>query len=888
MRRRTVFSMLLAAAVAVVFPSDGQAEQIVAQRTQEVISIDGRLTEHTWLRSGFSHLTQREPGQGEPGTEKTEVWIAYDDDAIYVAAKLSDRSPDSIIARPVRRDLVYGDPSDGMVFYLDPFHDHMTGYLFYVSAAGSMADGVIENDGRYELSWDGVWEGKARLCPEGYIVEMRIPFSQLRFKDTTSQVWGVNVERYISRRNETDMIAYTPRNESGYVSRFPHLVGLEGLQPPSRLEVLPYVTAKAEYLQHQTNDPFNPGHRYFPGTGVDVKIGLNTSLTLDGTINPDFGQVEVDPAVVNLTDVETSFQEKRPFFTEGVSIFRFGQTGSTMNPSFGWNSVPLFYSRRIGRAPQRPSSDWPSFDFMNAPNGTRILGAGKISGRIGNDWKIGMIHAVTNREFADLESSGLRSSLEIEPLTYYGVYRAQRDFNDGRQGLGILSTYTNRNFSDQFLRDYLNSSALTAGADGWTYLDEEKVWVVNGWAAASRVAGNKNRMISLQRSSAHYFQRPDAPHVHLDSSAVSMAGYAGRIMLNKQRGATILNLAAGVVDPGFETNDLGYLPYSDIINLHAMAGYRWTEPTAYYQNASLYTGVFHTSDCGGNTTGRGVFLGGDLFATSGYGGGFEASYSPATMDVRRTRGGPIMIRPAGVLGNAYFYTDNRAWWAANTSYYGEKGDAGVVNNVSVNLELKVTPTLTFSVGPSYTTNSSEVQYVRSAADAAAAGTYGRRYVFAHMDQKEVAANIRVNWFLSPWLSIQMYVQPYIASGIYSGFKELMRPGSFDFLKYGNSGSTFSTAVAADGSVSYTMDADGAGAARSIVIDRPDFNYQSLRGNAVLRWEYMPGSALFLVWTQNRANIDANGDLELSRSFNQLTDVKPDNIFMLKFSYWWGK
>lgn len=417
-------------------------QKIVAIRAQERIVIDGILSEKVWQRPGFTRLSQHSPDQGENPTQKSEVWVTYDDEAVYFAGRFNDTNPDSIMARLVRRDFVWGDPSDGCVLYFDTFRDKQKGYFFYVSAAGTIADGLLIDDTKNtDLSWDAVWEGVPQLNDDGWSVEMKIPYSQLRFLEDDVQKWGINVERFISRRNETDMVAYTPRNESGFASRFPALVGIEGIKPSSRFEVLPYITGKAEYIQSDVNDPFNSGEKYLPGIGLDFKAGLGSSLTLDATINPDFGQVEVDPAIVNLTDVEYTFQEKRPFFTEGVNIFRFGRGGTNSHVTFNWSRPALFYSRRIGRSPQ---GSLPDYDYADVPEGTHILGAGKISGRIFNDWKIGTVHALTRREFADIQQGDTFFEAEIEPLTYYSVFRAQRDFDLGKHGLGMLTTFTNR------------------------------------------------------------------------------------------------------------------------------------------------------------------------------------------------------------------------------------------------------------------------------------------------------------------------------------------------------------------------------------------------------------------------------------------------------------
>ena len=867
------------------FATDNPSQlKITAVRTDERIVIDGILDEDIWQRPGFRDLLQQDPDQGVKPSQPSEVWISYNDEAIYFAARFYDSSPDSIMARLVRRDFIWGDPSDGCVLYLDSYRDKRSGYFFYVSAAGTLADGLIENDAKYpnDLSWDAVWEGVPNIDKEGWSVEMKIPFSQLRFRKGDMQVWGINVERFISRRVETDMIVYTPRNESGFTSRFPDLVGIESFTPPSDLELLPYVTGKAEYLSGENDNPFYSGGNYIPGIGLDVRTSLGNSLTLNGTINPDFGQVEVDPAIVNLTDVEYTFQEKRPFFTEGASIYRFGRGGTNNYISLNWTNPSFFYSRRIGRKPQ---GGLPAYDYADIPNGTHILGAGKISGQMMGDWKVGTLSALTKKEYAEIEVDGNRSKVEVEPLTYYGVLRAQKDFNEGEQGLGLLSTFTNRFFDDPLLRNTLNSNAFVTGADGWIFLDDEKTYVLTGWTGLSHVSGSKDRMIALQRSSGHYFQRPDASHLNVDSSATSLTGYTGRLMLNKNRGRFTFNTAIGFINPKFEVNDLGYSAYSDIINTHFAANYRWADPTEIYQFAGVYASAFANFDFGGNNTDQGYTLGGYITLHNLYGGEVYLSYQPQTYNGRRTRGGPLMLNLASQSINFNMHTDMREWWVINLAGDFEFGEDINLRSVFTNLELKVTPALTLSLGPELSQNSTQAQWIANISDPTAKETYGKRYIFAQLEQTTFSADIRADWIISPTLSLQVYIQPLIASGKYSDFKALARPESFDFLRYGDEGSTIDKTISQDGStVNYNLDADGDGPSEAVNISNPDFNYISLRGNAVLRWEYMPGATIFLVWTQNREDIHSDGYFHLRRSLNNLLNINPDNIFMLKLTY----
>ena len=884
------FLLLLFVTILSVYPTYSSVEQnskrqISAVRVEEKIVIDGKLNEKIWQGPAFSGLIQQDPEQGVEPSQQTEFWVAYDDEAFYFAGKFYDTQPDSILARLVRRDFIWGDPSDGCVLYLDSYHDNRSGYFFYVSAAGTLADGLIENDVKQpnDLSWDGVWEGSASLSDDGWSVEMKIPYSQLRFQEGDSQVWGINVERFISRRFETDMLVFTPRNESGFTSRFPDLVGIEGITPPTRIEFLPYVVAKAEYIQSAPGNPFNSGSEYSPGIGLDVRAGLGNSLTLNGTINPDFGQVEVDPAVVNLTDVEYTFEEKRPFFTEGASIYRFGYGGTNNTVSFNWPTTNIFYSRRIGRAPQ---GGLPTFDYADIPDGTHILGAAKISGQIYDGWKFGTIQSLTKREFADINVNSINSRIEVEPLTYYGVLRLQRDFNSGNQGFGLLSTFTNRFFVDQMLSYSINKNAFVLASDGWTFLDSDNTYVLTGWAALSNINGSTERLIALQESPTHYFQRPDVTHVKVDSAATSMTGYSGRLMLNKNRGRWTFNTAVGFVNPKFEVNDLGFGSFSDYINAHFHTNYIWNVPTDFYQYFGFNASAFVSYDFGLNRIAEGYRVGSYLTLRDFYGANLSYLYNPSTLNSRRTRGGPLTINPERHSINFDLYTDNRVWWVLNIGGNYNTGEDGVSRGIYTNLEFKVLPTLTVSFGPEFYKDIFETQWISNFADPAATETYHYRYVFAHLDQTTFSANIRFDWIMNPKLSFQLYLQPLISSGNYNDFKFLNRPASYDYTIYGQNGSTIDQVTNTNGAVtSYTLDPDGEGPADAQTISNPNFNFVSLRGNAVLRWEYMAGSTLYLVWTQSRADVGPTGEFEFSNSFRNLMNIEPDNIFMLKITYW---
>ncbi len=881
---------LLITAACLVFPSAAlfcqsrpSVSKIEAVRATEPIVVDGILSESAWQRAGLTDFRQQRPFEGAAPTQKTEVWVTYDDEALYVAARMYDTSPDSIMQVLGRRDQDL--TADWFAFYVDPYNDKRTGFYFGLSAAGTLVDGTLYNDDWDDDTWDGVWEGRAHIDNQGWTAEMRIPYSQLRFHQMPSYVWGVDFRRSIGRRYERDYVVYTPNKESGFVSRFIDLVGIDGVTPPRNIELLPYVTTRAEYLQHQQADPFNSGSRYLPGLGADFKAGLGSNLTLDATVNPDFGQVEVDPAVVNLSDIETFYQEKRPFFIEGANTFSFGRGGSNNYWSFNWGDPNFFYSRRIGRAPQ---GSLPSYNYADIPLGTHIIGAGKLTGKLGGSWNVGMIHALTSREFADIQSAGVKSRAEVEPLTYYGVARAQRDFNDGRQGFGVLTTLASRDFSDQTLRDQINSSALVLGLDGWTFLDSDKTYVLTGWTGFSDVHADQNRMIDLQRSSAHYLQRPDADYVRVDSSATSLKGYAARFMINKQKGQMRLNTAIGVIDPKFDVNDLGYMWRTDVINYHFAAGYRWPDPTDWYNNINFDLAIFGSYDFGGIKTWRGYWANGYWELPSFYTVGLNLAYNPYSYDTRSTRGGPMMLNPLGWEIDYNFSSDSRKSLMVGVYGYTYQGGGGEQYQSEIDLQIKPSPNILLTVGPSLSRNITQAQWVGSYVDPTATQTFGSRYIFADLSQTTLSANIRLNWTFTPQLSLQLFAQPLISSGAYRNFKQFLEPGTFNFRVYGKDGSTIKEQRDGSGVAStFEVDADGAGPSQPYSFSNPDFNFKSLRGNAVLRWEYRPGSTLYLVWTQSRSDSEMLGDFEFNRSMDRLWSARPDNIFMVKFTYWWS-
>ena len=877
----TTISYLITITLPLEAEIDHPLKSLEAIRISEKINIDGYLSESIWKGSGITEFVQRDPVEGQQPTQKTEVWVAYDNEAIYVAAKLYDSSPDSIIARLARRDERVA--SDEFEFKVDPWLDHRSGFFFRVSAAGAIRDGILFNDGSNDDSWDGVWESGISINSAGWEVEIRIPYSQLRFPEKDVHTWGVNFIRQIERNNERIMYVMIPKTSSGDASWFAHLTGIENISQPRLVELLPFSAGRSEFIHPESGDPFNDGSKIFRQLGLDLKIGLSSSLTLDATFNPDFGQVEVDPEVVNLSDFETFFPEKRPFFIEGSNIFQFGGGGVNHNWSVNYGDPLFFYTRRIGRFPQSETNE--DYDFVSIPSGSTILGAGKVSGKVTPEWSIGVINALTAKEFADVDFNGLIFSEEVEPRTNYSVVRTQREFNGGRHGLGLIGTNMYRDIGNSNLENSLTSSAYLGGVDGWLTLDADRKYVVTGWIAQSRIKGTEEVITDIQRSNPHYFQRPDAGYVSVDSAATSLTGSAGRIYINKQKGNVIFNSGFAMISPGFEINDAGFQPNADQINWHVGAGYNDVDPGKYLRSKFFAVITFRNWDYGGNKYGEGYILltGAELF--SYWNMAFNLSYFPEVLGKNMSRGGPIIKGASGRLVEIIISSDERKDLSYSLGVQQGRATRWFWN-YSLDMTWKPNSQFNLSLNPIYTWDVTEAFYVGEEEDLTAVNTFGKRYLFAETDNRSFSFGTRINWTFSPKLSLQLFVQPLIFAIQYKDYKELAKPGEFKFNIYGKDNN--STIVQSDDEEVFTISPDISRSAKSFDIDNQDFNFKSLKGNAVLRWEYQPGSVFFLAWTQNRSDRDeGNGLFDFRDNTQRLFDTKPDNIILAKFTYWWN-
>jgi len=881
MRALSVVAVALGLVATAAATPPGGGLTLRAVRAASAIEIDGRLDELAWRAAlPVGGFLQRDPDQGQPASEPTELRVLFDDHALYVGVRLQDGTPGAISRQLSRRDAVA--EADSFALFLDPHHDHRTGVVLEVSAAGVQRDAALYDDNFEDVTWDAVWESAVTRDEQGWALEIRVPFSQLRFPSAFGHAWGLNARRVVHRKNESSWLALVPKNESGLVSRTAHLEGIAEIRPGRHLELLPYASARAEYVEPPVSgDPWNDGSRYAGGAGLDLEYGLGTGMTLVGALNPDFGQVEVDPAVVNLTAFETFFEEKRPFFTEGSQVFlRFGRSGASDYTTYFYPEPLLFYSRRIGRAPQGQATS----AFVDSPASTTILGAAKLVGRT-HGWNVGVLDALTGREYARIADGAARGELEVEPLTNYFVGRAQRDLGS-RAAIGFLTTATIRDLRTPGLEAQLPERAFLGGVDGHVFLDGKRDWVVSGGLAGSTVSGSPAAVLRLQRAAQRYYQRPDAPHVSVDPLATSLSGWSGRLGLNKNSGNVTFNAGLWGISPGFEPNDLGFATQTDRGGAHAQVLFRKLTPDRFTRSRKLAIAKWWTFNFGGESQGDGVQLSSSAQLRNYWQVDLTLGKSWNTLDDKLTRGGPTTIRPgASVLGLGLSSDARRRFWT-NLAFVAQDRELGSTSRqLLTTFNFRPFTALTLQAAPYWLHVKTVAQYLQTVLDSTATATYGRRYVFGGLEQREIAIPLRLNLALSPKLSLQLYTQALLSAGDYPKVKELAAPRTYDFPTYGVDVGT----IAPDPALPfYVIDPDGGGAASAFRLPVPDFNFKSLRVNAVLRYEFRPGSAAYVVWTERRQDARNPGDPSFSRDLGDLFRVPADDVFLVKIAWWLGK
>ena len=813
-----------------------------AARAPSAPVIDGRPGDVAWASAPLiDQFLEYEPNEGAETRFLTEARVLYDDRYLYVLVRMFDPAPDSIVSQLARRDVrVY---SEHVKLVIDSYHDRRTAYQFALNPAGVKRDFYVYDDVNEDASWDAVWDGEASIDSAGWTAEFRIPLSQLRFGNKPEHTWGLMIVRDVARTGARISWPLYRRNVQGYVSQAGQISGIRDLPSPRRLEISPYVVTKNVTVPD--GDGF--AHEQKITAGADLKYGLASNLTLDATINPDFGQVEADPAVLNLSAFETFFEERRPFFLEGTGIFTFRVNCNDIDTG----CRGLFYSRRIGRSPQLGGV----YSDPTNPNATTIVGAAKLTGRLSSGTSVGVLNAVTQEERGPLDQT-------IEPLTNYAVGRLQQDFNNGQSGIGVMVTGVNRQL-DEFTEDYLRRNAYAGGIDmRHRFLDRK--YEVAAMVSASRVAGSEEAIGLLQQCTnfgcTHNNARPD-DRVAFDAAATTLTGNAQRISVSKfGGGSTRFQTVYQRYSPGYEINDLGFLQRDDNQLFRNWFAIQKNEPTSWYRRGQFNFNYFQEWTAGGLPLGIGlnqnshVQFHNQMWVHLGF------NYNPewiTTYDDRASRGGPAVRRDgsgnfwAGIEGDGRKRATPYVWFGGGRSDEGKSKFWYVEPQVNI----RASSRLDVRVGAFYESSINDNQFRGNITDNA-----GTHYTFARLDQSTMSLTSRLNFTATPTLSLQFYAQPFISTGTYTNWRELDDPRADRYE---------------DRYADYAGDPGG-------------FNFKQFQSNTVVRWEYRPGSALFFVWSQGRdAFLSQASEFDFSRDTRDLFRQHPDNTFLVKASYWFN-
>ncbi len=847
-------------------------KRYIANKSISTITIDGILEEEDWISGPWEgNFIQHEPYENGESSQKTEFRLLYDDVNIYVAIKAFDTAPDSIVQRLSRRDKTDGDYV-GVIF--DSYHDLRTAFSFIVTASGVKFDQTITNNGEVEdETWDPIWYVKTSKFDWGWTAEMKIPLTQLRFQKNSAEVWGFEVLRQIYRKNEMDLWQPIPRNSPGFIHLFGELAGLGDIKPRKQFDLTPYVVSSINTYQQEENNPYLDGKDARLNAGLDGKIGVTNNLTLDFTLNPDFGQVEADPSEVNLSAFETFFTEKRPFFIEGNNITRF-QLG------FGdgdLSAEQLFYSRRIGRRPHG-DPDLRDNEYVKSPDFTSIIGAAKLTGKTASGWSVGFIESVGAEEKAKLSYQGQQRNEVVEPLTNYFVGRLQKDLNNGNTIIGAMVTSTDRKLENTPLADLIHKNGRSAGFDFKQYIND-KNWLFQVNASVSNVTGTEAAIAETQQSSTHYFQRPDASHVEFNPNRTSLSGHGGNVQINKIGGRFNLMLATMWKSPGLELNDLGFLRSADEIFQVFWCGYRFTKPQGIMRNANVNFNQWYVMDFSGAKLVAGGNVNGHTQFTNQWSAHAGGNLEGQALSNTQLRGGPSMKMPGSKNFWYFVTTDERKKLSFEYSgqHSWDSNNAANSNYFSPEINYRPLNTLQLFFMPSLSVRRSDLQYVDQLDF-----NGNNRYLLATINQKVISFSARINVNITPDLSIQYWGQPFLASGKYKNFKTITNPKA---ASYNDRFKILTSQQLTDNlDDTYSVDENGDGTT-DYSFDNPNFNFDEFLSNLVLRWEYVPGSTLYLVWSQNRNYEDSNGDFDFSHNLKQLYNYeKANDVFLVKLSY----
>jgi len=827
--------------------------------------IDGKLDDACWKTGNWAgDFTQWIPTEGAKPSQPTEFNVLYDDKNIYVAIRAIDRQPHLISRKGGRRDELIGDIA-GINF--DSYNDKRTGFEFSVTAAGQKIDLILTNPMEADMNWNAVWYVKTGLEDSAWVAEYEIPLSQLRYSSAKEQVWGMHVWRWIDRFSEESDWEIQSSTGPGVLYQFGELHGIQDLPKSRRIEIMPYTVGKLKTFEKQPANPYaENGHDFLGSVGLDAKSGLSSNFTADLTVNPDFGQVEADPSVMNLTAFETFYEEKRPFFLEGKNIFKF---------ELGEDDV--FYTRRIGHAcDYRPNVQ--ENEYMKYPDNTSILSAVKVSGKSAKGLSVGVLQSMTANEKAMLYSGGMEQEIAVEPLTSYTVGRVQQDFNQGTSTLGGIITSTNRFINDLALDSVNNRNAFSGGLD-LLHQWNDKEFYLDAKFIASSINGSEDAISNLQLSSARYYQRPDANHLKYDPTLTQLNGQGGTVKIGKgSKGLWRYSAELNWKSPGLDLNDIGYMQKSDMIKEETELSYFVNKPVSIFRTYTVEIHQQNNWDYAFNYLFSGLFLRGSMEFLNKWRLAPSAYFRNEALDTRLLRGGNAILLPAMMEGSLSVNSDmsRKFFGTVSANHLAAAEDNSRNTMLEASLTLIPFNVLKLAVGVFYADNMDELQYVETKSLEG-----NNKYIMGLINQNTLGTTFRIDYNITPELSLQYYGSPFASVGKYSELKEVTQSQAeayndrFKLLE-----TTYSEADNA-----YLVAESGGTPAYSVA--NPDFSFSQFRSNLVFRWEYRPGSQLYLVWASEKTFYNSGVHSPVGEAMKSLGDVYPNNIFEIKLSYWFS-
>jgi hypothetical protein len=821
-----------------------------------VPKIDGTLDDDIWsLGEWQGNFTQQFPQGGKPASEKTFVKLLYDKSNLYVAFKCLDSEPELIRDILGRRDARSGDNAG---IAIDSYHDKRTAFEFSMTAAGQKMDLKHLGDYIFDYNWDAVWDGSTTVTDSGWIAEMKLPFSQLRYAKQDEHVWGLHFFRVISRKQEADNWQYIPREAPAMVYLFGELQGVKHIRSSRQVELLPYGLASWSGTKSAANQ-----YPYDFNGGLDAKVGISSDYTLDLTVNPDFGQVEADPSVLNLTSFETFFSEKRPFFLEGNDVFDFEMDGD----------IP-YYSRRIGSAPSL-SGNYEGWYIENTPDRTTILGAAKLTGKSKNGLSVGLVNGLTARETGRGSNElGWEKEIEVAPLSNYLASRIKKDFKDGNTIVGGVFSMVNRISSDTVSIKELPANAISGGLDLLHQWDNRNYYLELK-TIASQLQGTPEAILRKQLAHNHRFQRPDADYLEVDTLRENLSGHGALIRAGKKGGKWNFHLEGQYRSPGLNLNDMGYIRQSDYLGQRMEVSYDMNKPGNWIRDYFVEFYQEARWSFGGENIKNLMGLQFELTNNNLWWFKIYQQYEFSTLDTRELRGGPALRNDAIYYTAASMGTNYSKDLYAAIAYQhrvlGLKGSKEDIFGMSATwLPAK---RLNFSLIANVNQRQYHQQYVSTLP-----GTIEDEYIVGNIDHHTFSLTFRGEVYVTPELSLQYYGSPYYAVGKYDSFRRVDDASARDI-----NDRLDIFALSYDGvldSYSYTRNME------TFSFSNPDFSFMQFRSNLVFRWEYKLGSTLYFVWSHDRSGYESMYN-PISDITGDLFGIKGNHVFMLKLNYWFS-